>query len=234
MNATSNSFYITSSSTSTSATAVTSSSAGTIITSSGQAISIKSSNYPLNRQYSSIYTFAVTRPSFIVSTVQVDIPSIISQSANGINCGYQAYAANDNYFNLMIKEGTNPVSCNMTGQKITISGLTNVMSSLTSNNFLYITVNGLLNPQTSVKQTDFTFTFINTTSTYTQAVLLFTIPLSYSVSDPPANMQIGAIYLSNDKYFSTSDYTFVLSSVNGANLTITKKSSIGVMIKFPT
>ena len=62
---------------------------------------------------------------------------------------------------------------------------------------------------------------------------MFTRPLSYSVSDPPIDMQIGGITLSNDKYFSTSMYTFVLDAANGATFSISEKSKIGVIIHFP-
>lgn len=233
MKAVSNSFYITDGTSSTSATAVTSSAEGTIITQQGQAISIKSSNYPLNRLYSSIYTFAITRPSFVVSTLQIDLPDLIKESASGILCGYQAYSPNYNYFDLMLVERTNTISCQTNGQKIILSGLTQQMYQLASNNFLFITVSGLLNPQTSVKKANFTFTFINTTSTYTQAVLLFTIPLSYTVSDPPTDIQIASILLSNDKFYANSFYTFVMTSVNNAQLTISRSSELGVIVHFP-
>ncbi len=106
------------------------------------------------------------------------------------------------------------------------------MSSLTSNNFLYLTANGLLNPQASVKQTDFTYTFINTISTYTRVVLLFTISLSYSVSEPPPfGIQIGAILFSHDKYFLNSKYTFVFYSFKWVGLTITKKITKEELLK---
>jgi hypothetical protein len=232
MNATSNNFYITSSS-STSATDVTSSSSGTVITSTGQAISIRSKNYPLNRQYLSIYSFAITRPNFVVSTIQIDVPSIIAQSADGVTCAFQTYQADDNYFSLMIKQGSNSLTCQMDAQRLVISGLTSVMTALSGQSFLYLTVHGLLNPQTSVSSANFTFKFINTSSTYTQAVLVFSIPLSYAVSDPPADIQIGSIVLSNPKFFATSTYTFTVGTVNQASLTISKDSRIGIIIKFP-
>lgn len=232
MNAVSNSFYITSASAS-SNTAATSSSSGSVITATGQAISIRGSNYPLNRMYSSIYTFALTSPQFVVSTLQIVVPSIITQSTGGISCNYQPYTAIDNYFRLMLTLTNNPLSCSMSGQTISISGLTTVLSNLSPTAFLYLSVSGLVNPQTSVSQTNFTFTFINTTSTYTQAVLLFTLPLSYAVSNPPLDMQIGAIQLSNSKYFVVSSYTFTLGTVNGVTLTITQNSSIGLLVRFP-
>lgn len=106
---------------------MTSSSSGTIITSSGQAISIRSANSPLNRLYSSIYTFAITKPDFVVSTLEIQVPSDIVASEAGIACGYQNYIQVDNYFNLKLKEGTNILSCAINGQKITISGLTTVL-----------------------------------------------------------------------------------------------------------
>jgi len=235
MKASSNSYYLTSSTSSTtSATSVTSSSAGTVITSTGQAISIRSSNYPLNRRYPSIYTFAITKPTFSVSTLQIDIPSILTESAQGITCAYQNYTSSDSYFNLMIQEGSNRLTCSTAGQKLTITGLTSVMSSLSSTGFLYLTVKGLLNPETSVSSVNFTFTFINTTSTYTEAVLLFTIQLSYSVSNPPNDMQIAAINLGNPKYFARSTYTFTVNTVNSAVLRIAQDSQLGLVVHFPT
>jgi hypothetical protein len=121
----------------------------------------------------------------------------------------------------------------MKGQTIIITGLTPVLSNLTSNGFLYLAISGLLNPQTSITQSNFTFTFINTSSTYVQAVLLFTLPLSYPISDAPRDMQIGNITLSDNKYYVVSRYTFTVGTVNGVTLTIPSNSSIGIIIRFP-
>lgn len=133
----------------------------------------------------------------------------------------------------MIREGTNKIACEMRGQKIILNELSSVLSNLSASSFLYLTVNGLLNPKTSIRQTNFTFTFVNTSSTFTQAVLLFNVPLSFTVSDPPADMQITSIVLSNNKYLVNSLYTFVISTVNGATLTIAKDSQLGLMVHFP-
>jgi hypothetical protein len=73
LNATSNQFYISSSTIS----GNTGSNGGS---SSGQAITVKNANYPLNRNYPSIYTFGITNPQVIVSTLQILVPSIITQS----------------------------------------------------------------------------------------------------------------------------------------------------------
>lgn len=121
----------------------------------------------------------------------------------------------------------------MKGQKVVISNLTEVMYRLTSNSFLFLTVSGLLNPKNSVRQANFTFTFINTTSSYTQASLLFTLPLSYTISDAPQDIQIESILLSNDKYLSVSTYSFVISSLNSHELTISRRSQLGVIVDFP-
>jgi hypothetical protein len=232
MNATSNTIYIVAPSSSTSTGTAISSSSGSVITSSGQAISIKSGNFPLNRLYNSIYTFAITSPQIVVSTLQIMLPSIITPSSS-ITCTYMAYNSNNNYFNLMMAQSTNVLGCSMNGQTVVITGLTPVLGNLTSTGFLYIAVSGLMNPTTSVSQTNFSFTFINTSSTYSQAALLFTIPLSYAVSNPPADMQIGGITLSNNKYYVASQYTFTLGTVSGATLTITQNSSIGIIVHFP-
>ena len=218
LKATSNSYYIAGSSTSTSATT----------------LSVRSSNYPITPQFSSIYTFAITNPLVVVSTLQIDVPSAITQSKAGINCGYQAWNAQDNYFNLMMKDGTNPLICNMTGQKIIISGLATLLSNLSSTGFLYLTVNGLNNPTTSVSQSNFTFTFINTSSPIFQSAGIYTLPLSYTVSNnAPTNLQIGNISLSDGRYYVNSLYTFTITSVQSASLTIVNKSNLGVIIQFP-
>lgn len=219
LKAASNSYYITGSST-TSSTATT--------------LSVKSSNYPLNRQYSSIYTFALTNPMIIVSTLQIDVPTAITQSQTGVNCGYQTWNTQDDYFNLMMKDGTNTLNCNMTGQKLIISGLTNLLGNLSSTSFLYLTVNGLNNPTSSVSQANFTFTFINTTSPIYQAAGIYILPLSYPVSSPPTNLQISNISLSDGRYYVNSLYTFTITSVQSASLTITNKSNLGVIIQFPS
>lgn len=87
LQATSNSYYIIGTTSSSSA---------------ASSISVKSTNYPLNRYYTSIYTFAITNPNSVVSTLQIDIPSIIMQSMDGVNCGYQTWNPQDDYFNLML------------------------------------------------------------------------------------------------------------------------------------
>ena len=120
----------------------------------------------------------------------------------------------------------------MKGQKVIIYNLTSIISKLSSNDFLYLGINGLMNPQTSLSRTNFTFTFI-TNSTYVQSILQFTLPLSYTISSPPTDMQIGAISLSNNKFYVISQYTFTVSSVNGVTLYITASSQIGIMIDFP-
>lgn len=227
LNATSNSFYISNPS-STSSTLTLSASSGSSVSSTGSTISVKSSNYPLNRNQYSIYTYGITNPQIIVSTLTIDVPSGITQSHSGIACGYQAWVANDNYFNLLIKDGTNVLTCSMVSQKITISGLTKVLGNLTSTSFLYLTIKGLLNPSTSVSRQNFTFTFINTTTTLSQAVAMYTMPLSYTISNPPTDLQISNISLSNNKYFVISQYTFTVTSVLSANITITKNSNIGI------
>lgn len=175
---------MTSTSSSTSATAVTSSAEGTVITNEGQAISIKSTNSLLNRLYSPIYTFAVTRPNYIVSTLEIDFPDIITGNANGFICKHQPYAPNYNYFDLTVKEGTNIVLCQIKGQKVEISNLTEVMYQLTSNSVLILTVSGLLNPKNSVSQVNFTFTFIKTTSMYTRFSPFCYLMISASQSAP--------------------------------------------------
>jgi hypothetical protein len=58
------------------------------------------------------------------------VPSVIVKSTSGLNCGYQNYTAVDDYFSLMLKNGTNMLSCNMTGQKITITGLSSILEKL--------------------------------------------------------------------------------------------------------
>lgn len=61
----------------------------------------------------------------------------------------------------------------------------------------------------------------------------FTLPLSYSVSNAPLDLQIADITLSNTKYYVMSSYNFFLTSVNSASVTIVKSSSIGMIIRFP-
>jgi hypothetical protein len=234
LNAVSNSFYITtSSSTTTSITSTASNGASSVISSTGQAISIRSFNYPLNRYFSAIYTFAITNPKIVVSTLQILLPSSITSSQNGIACAVQPYRINDDYFNLMFQQGTNVLTCSMIGQQLTISGLTPYISNLTTQGFLYITVQGLLNPATSVSQYDFTFTFINTTSTVTQAVLQFSLPLSYSISNPPTDMQIANISLSSYLYYVNSYYTMNVTTVSGVTLTIVSNTTLGIVLTFP-
>ena len=62
LKATSNKFYITTP-TSTSSTSGTDSSSTSVGTSGGNTISVQSKNYPLNRAFTSIYTFAIANPN---------------------------------------------------------------------------------------------------------------------------------------------------------------------------
>lgn len=211
MTATSNSFYIFSSTT-------------TSTTTNTNGLSVKSANYPLNRLFSSIYTFAFNSPQFSlnVSSLSIDVPSVITKSSAGLSCNYYNFQPNDDYFNLMLLQNQNTLKCEMKGQKLTIYNLSIPLKNLTKTDFLYLTVNGLVNPQTSVSQVNFNFTFISSnTSTYSQGILIFSYPLSYTISSPPTDIQIGAIILSNDKYKVASEYTFSVSSVNGVTLSIT-------------
>lgn len=112
----------------------------------------------------------------------------------------------------MKQYGLNQLTCELSGQKLLLKGLTSVLSAVATGSLVYLRVEGLLNPQTSVNGANFTFTFINTTSSYTQAVLLFSLPLSFPVSNPPYDMQISGVELSNSKFFATSIYTFRLST----------------------
>ena len=121
----------------------------------------------------------------------------------------------------------------MTSQKIIIEGLDTVLKALSTTQFLYLTVSGLLNPDISTSRTNFTFTFINTSTTFSQAVLRFDLPLSYTISDPPLNIQIGNIALTNPKYYANSDYTFSLNALTGSTFSISKSSRIGLIIHFP-
>lgn len=107
MSAISDSFYIGG----TAAATAVSSSAGSIITSTGQAISIKSANYPYNRLFSAIYTFALTSLQFVVSTMKIEVPSLITASSTGISCNYNKYKPDDNYFNLMLLQNQNRLDC---------------------------------------------------------------------------------------------------------------------------
>lgn len=58
---------------------------------------------------------------------------------------------------------------------------------------------------------------------------IYSIPLSYAVSNPPANMQISSIVLSDYKYFVNSLHSFTITTV----LTIIKNTNMGIMIRFP-
>jgi hypothetical protein len=201
-------------------------------------LSVRSMNYPLNRFYTSIYTFALamTNPrALAVSTLQIDIPSIITQSKAGVTCGYQPYVSGDNYFSLMLKDGTNALPCNMTGQKLMITRLTPIISNLSSgsNSFLYLTVSGLINPATSVTRSNFSFTFINTTSSIFTAAGIFNYTFSYTTSAPPTNIQISSIVLSDNRFFVNSLHTFTITSVQNANINILRNANLGVIVKFP-
>lgn len=126
------------------------------------------------------------------------------------------------------------LSCSLNGQTIIIYGLSTILSSLSSTGFLYITVSGLINPSTSLSQSNFTFTLINTTTTTTSAVRIFTLPLSYAVSNAPLSVQIANITLSNSRYYVLSTYTFTMITQNSANITIVQSSSLGLLIIFPS
>jgi hypothetical protein len=227
---TSNDFYIASSAGTATTTVIATSNS---VVSNGQAITLKNANYPLNRQMSAIFTFGITNPQLVVSTLQIDLPSSIIASKNGIKCSCQPWNNNDNYFNLMLQQGTNVVDCSMTGQSISISNLTKPLASLSSDAFLYIVINGLINPSTSNPGFNFTFAFINTSSSVSLVVNKFMMPLPYTVSDPPLSLQMNSITLSNNKYFVTSNYNFNISSSASTTITLTKGSRIGLIIDFP-
>ena len=215
LKATSNEFYITSP-TSTSSGSTDSGSSGSGTSTTGSTISVQSRNYPLNRAFTSIYSFAIANPEVQVDKVEIGLPDELEASETGVTCGYQEYKRNYNYFQLMIKDGTNPLTCSINAQSLTIEGVKTLLTGLTTNSFLFLTVNGLVNPDSSVSRSDFTFNFIDTTSTTPKSVAYYTVPLSYSVSRPPTNLQINSINLGSSKYYVTTDYTFNLATV-GSN-----------------
>lgn len=233
LTAKSNSYYVISTSTSTS-----SGSLNTGSTSTSNSLSVRTRNYPLNRYVSSIYTFALTNPKQIVSTLQIDVPTVITQSKTGITCGYLTWKDDDDYFNLMVNKEKNALTCSMTGQKIVISDLTQILTqmgqSTNSNQFLYIIIGGIVNPATSVSLSNFTFTFINTTSSIPQAAGIFPLALSYTISDAPLNLQISNIALSDSRYYVSTLYTFTVTSVQSVNIVLVKSTLLGLMIHFPT
>ena len=108
-----------------------------------------------------------------MAKLEIKLPALIKASADGINCGYQTYNKADDYFNLMVKQGSNTLLCKLNSDKIVVTGIDKVLSTLKATDFLYLTIEGLLNPDTSLSQSNFTFTFINTTSTFAQAILRF-------------------------------------------------------------
>lgn len=118
----------------------------------------------------------------------------------------------------------------MTGQKLLISQLSPVLGNLSNNGFLYLTINGLINPATSVSQATFNFTLINTTSNVPQSAGMYSSTLSYSVSDPPINLQISSIVLSDLRFFVNSIHTFTVTSVQNANIAIVKSSNLGIVV----
>jgi hypothetical protein len=225
LNATSNQYYISSTTASTSTSSTGSS--------PWQSITVKNANYPLNRYETSIYTFGITNIRIVASAIQITVPSGLTQISTGIICGWQSWTPTDNYFNLMIKQGTNSLACTMIGQTITVSGLTSILTNLSSSNFLYLTIYGIINPATSLSLANFTFSLITSSSTLTQAAAQYVLPLSLAVSNAPAEIQIGNITLSNNRYFVMSNYTFTLTSQGSANVTIVQKSNLGLKIDFP-
>ena len=134
----------------------------------------------------------------------------------------------------MVKKGRNTLNCKMNSQNIILTGVDTIINSLSADQFIYLTVEGLLNPDTSVSNENFTFTFINTTSSFSRAVLRFDLPLSYTISDPPADIQIEGITLDNPKYYASSRYTYMLNALTGATFSISKSSRLGIMVHFPS
>lgn len=78
---------------------------------------------------------------------------------------------------------------------------------------------------------DFTFTFISSAN---KALAIYSLPLSYAIADPPTDIQINQIELSNSKYFVISNYKFTVSTVKSTNtITIVKSTRLGLIIDFP-
>ena len=61
------------------------------------------------------------------------MPDSFQESADGVNCGYQSYVSGDNYFNLMVKQGTNVLKCQIKNQQIVINGVDTAIRALKSN-----------------------------------------------------------------------------------------------------
>ena len=138
LNGTSNSFYV--------ANPTTTTSGASVATSSGNSISIRTTNYPLNRFFSATYTFAMTNFDVSSPILEIKVPDSIKASKAGITCNYRTWNTTDNYFNLLIDSNVNILGCSYTNQRIIIDGLDKANKTVSSTGFLYIIINGLLNP----------------------------------------------------------------------------------------
>ena len=132
--------------TTTSGTSASTSSTGVATSSSGNSISIRTTNYPLNRFFSATYTFAMTNFDISSPILEIKVPDSIKASKAGITCNYRTWNTTDNYFNLLIDSNVNILGCSYTNQRIIIDGLDKANKTVSSTGFLYIIINGLLNP----------------------------------------------------------------------------------------
>lgn len=191
-------------------------------------------NYPYNINYQAIYTFKMTNPNITSNSLKINFPSEITQGKDSIICRYENWNTSKDYFTLLLNQQTNSLPCSMSGQVLSISNISALISNLTSNSFWYLVIDGLTNPDISSASSTFNFTFMNLSSDNTGLITAsISRPLPYKVSTPPLNLQIQSLQIDNSKLGVLANYTFAISTISGGKIVINNQSNIGVKLLFP-
>ena len=130
----SNSFYVTTPTTTTSSSLTSTSSTGISTSATGSTLH-SNLKLSLNRFFPSIYTFALTNVNISVPILQIDVPASIRAAKSGISCNFRTWNPSDNYFNLLIDSRSNALQCEFANQKIFINELAKTTPSMASIGF---------------------------------------------------------------------------------------------------
>ena len=108
------------------------------------------------------------------------------------------------------------------------------MEELGDDDFLTFGFYYLKNSNVSNTGENMTITFLDTSTSVGSVVQKGTLRVPATVSNPPANLQINSITLSNRKFLQTANYLFEISTSSSTlSIDINGNSILGLKITFP-
>lgn len=103
---------------------------------------------------------------------------------------------------------------------------------LGNDDFLRVTFYRFKNSNTSVINSTFKISFIDSSTGSGNILTSGNVNFPYSISNPPANLQINKILTASNKLLVRNLYSFNLTTVTGY-ITVNKLTQLGLVIEFP-